>query len=149
LENHRGHADPDCNPADVRFGPLPDPDEYENEREVHLLVCCGMERPRKKGTNILVKATGDFLTIHDFLSVVHPYLMARRDDILAALGEQRFQDHPAPAHTTLMVSWVRPKDLTVRDEAEWLQLHAKPKKIKSTVSQAASEAFRQRLAARS
>lgn len=90
MENHEGHTDPagTYDPAQVLYGPLVDADEYEKrDGDKHLLLCCGMERRRGKKTDVVVKATGNFVTIHDFISVVHPYLMARRDEDLEAMDE--------------------------------------------------------------
>lgn len=80
-----------------------------------------MTRPRGKKTQVVAKATGDFVTIHDFLSVVHPYLMARRDEILVAMDEDpgRLRG-PFPPETKLMADWRSPKTVEVSDEAEWL-----------------------------
>lgn len=118
------HTEPDgiYDPAEILYGPFPDEDEDEkSDGEEHLLVCCGMTRPRGKKTKVVVKATGDFVTIHDFLSVVHPYLMARRDEILVAMGEDpgRLRG-PFPPETKLMVDWRSPSIVDVSDEAEWL-----------------------------
>lgn len=153
LENHRDHADPGCNNDQVRFGSLPDPDEYEREREVHLLMCCGTERPRNKGTKLLVQATGDFLTVHDFLSTVHPYLMARRDDIMAALEEKWFGIRQLPRSADpnkLLVTWGTPDSLTVMKESEWLRIYGKRIKLselESTgMSPAAAESLRAAIA---
>lgn len=48
--------------------------------------CCASKRPWERGTELLVKATSAFVTVHDSVSVVHPYLMARRDDIIDSMN---------------------------------------------------------------
>ena len=126
MENHEGHSEPDeiCDPAMLLYGPLPDADEYEKMAgDKHLLVCCRMKRPRGKETQLVVKAAGNFVTIHDFISVVHPYLMARRDEILEAMNEDpgRF-GKPFLPETKLMVDWDNPKAVDVSHEARWLAL---------------------------
>ncbi|RKU49675.1 hypothetical protein DL546_009789 [Coniochaeta pulveracea] len=136
METHRQHAEPDVqyDPAQVLFGPLPDPqDEYERASgDKNLLRCCGQNRPRGKGTNHLVirPRSGNYLTIHDFVSTVHPYLLSRRDDILAALGNKMGREHPDPPDTKLMVVWCgrEPNALTVDNEKEWLGIFGKRKK---------------------
>lgn len=54
----------------------------------HLLMCCGEKRPRGKAVSVAVKpaASHGFVTIHDYLSAVHPWLMSLREDILGAIG---------------------------------------------------------------
>lgn len=88
MEGHEHHTEPDQthDPADVLYEPCPPSEAYP---EGSMLVrCCGEDRPHDKGTGIVVKGTGDggFVTIHDFLSVVHPYLMSRRDEVLEAMA---------------------------------------------------------------
>lgn len=131
LERHeKSVIEGDFDPAKARFGPLPETgySSYEKETGRYLEACCGTERPVNKGTKLLVKATGDFLTIHDFLSVVHPYLMARRGDIVATMREEQYRTTPVPAETELFVSltYSNPHFLLVSDEAEWLKEHEKP-----------------------
>ena len=48
--------------------------------------------------------SGDFVTVHDFVIAVHPWLMGLRSDILGALGTLNGHDVPLPAETELMVS---------------------------------------------
>lgn len=53
-----------------------------------LLACntCGEERPVDKNATITVTpATGDFVTVHDYVSTVQPWLMQLRGDIEKAL----------------------------------------------------------------
>jgi hypothetical protein len=68
------------------------------------LRCCGCDRPRKKKVSLLVEASGydGILTIHDFVSTVHPWLMGLRGEILQAAGDLQYlvplntgqQDYP-------------------------------------------------------
>ncbi|KAK4102272.1 hypothetical protein N658DRAFT_409271, partial [Parathielavia hyrcaniae] len=85
MEIHRDHTDPDAtyDPAEDLYGSLPGMDGNE-----HLILCCGEKRPWGRQTQGLVvkAATGHFVTIHDFISTVHPYLMARRGDILETMN---------------------------------------------------------------
>jgi hypothetical protein len=78
----------------VRWGELPDYDEEEDEEGEgdgaaggHLLTCCGEERPRGKAVSVMVEAAAShgFVTVHDYVSTVHPWLMSMREDILAAI----------------------------------------------------------------
>ena len=85
------------------------------------------ERPRDKEARLEVKAApGEFLTVHDYVSAVHPWLMGLREDILAALGLEAAQDEPLPADTKLMVAYWDPRDMTVVDEEEWVKRFTEP-----------------------
>ena len=92
----------------VLFSELPDKSDSDREGdwepEQYLLRCCGGDRPRKKKKYLLLEASRNdgVLTIHDYLSVVHPRLMDLREDILQAAGD--LLDYiPLPADTRLMV----------------------------------------------
>lgn len=127
---HHAHSDVSdvYDPAVVLWGPLPDPegeDEMADADEPHLLVCCRTRRPRRKGVDMLVTATGDYVTIHDMLTKLHPYLLTRRADILEAMGQDQARDDwngPVPADTKLMAYWQDARNLTVTDEANWLRV---------------------------
>ena len=132
MEVHENHTDPDelYDPADVLYGPMPTVDETKRiESDSYLLKCCGSKRPWDKGTTgLVVKATSDsgFVTIYDFIVTVHPYLMARRSDIIEAInidparGGKRFGPE-----TKLMVGWHRANDISVTDEADWMDRHTR------------------------
>lgn len=96
---------------------------------MQLLRCCGLERPWERGkTELVIQATGGsgFVTIHDFISAVHPYLMARRGDILKAInvdpanGGKQFGPE-----TGLMVEWQCATTINVRDEPYWINCHTR------------------------
>jgi hypothetical protein len=116
------HAEPaPHNTSDVRFGQLPDYDpDFDKEWEPHLLRCCGCDRPRKKKVSLLVKALGDdgILTIHDFVSTVHPWPMGLRGEILQAAGDLQYLV-PLPGNTKLLVDYPGPQDMVIMDEKEW------------------------------
>lgn len=136
LQAHDGHhmameQDPRCGDdnAEFRFGDLPDSDGVNDrgmiwdnpdmEGPYHLLRCCGTDRPRGKNATLLVKATGQFLTIHNYVSAVHPWLMGLREDILRAMGDAQ-ESEPLPANTKLLVCWPGPQELDVMEEKEWV-----------------------------
>lgn len=52
---------------------------------------------------VVAPVAGDFVTVHDYLSTVHPWLLSKRDDILTAMG--LFDDEPLPRETRLMVGY--------------------------------------------
>jgi hypothetical protein len=112
-EIHEGHAEPDEDwdwGPDVCFGPLPDydPEEDGPQRPDVLLRCCGQDRPRKKGhLRLTVEAAGDFLTVHEYVSAVHPWLMSMVDDIREAYELM----YASPPETTLLVDFTTPNYL--------------------------------------
>ena len=68
---------------------------------MHLLKCCGIDRPRGKAAKLVVKPDAssgrNFVTIHDCVSAVHPWLMERREDILGAEGLVENDEEPLPS----------------------------------------------------
>ncbi|KAK5659395.1 hypothetical protein OQA88_1488 [Cercophora sp. LCS_1] len=138
MENHDQHTDPDgtYDPADVLYGPLPDADKYEKEdAENHLLICCGLKRPRGKKVQLKVEAgTEGFVTIRDFASVVHRYLMGRRAEIIEAMNEDPGRaGKPFSSGTRLMVGWNAPNYVDVHGEDEWRRWRFKFKTIRTVV----------------
>ena len=105
-----------------KLDPLPNYDPREDEEgPEHLLKCCGTKRPRGKAHILVVKPTvsgNNFITIHDYLSAVHPWLMSLREDILWAKGLA--DDAPLPVNTILMVDLVSPAMLMISKAAEWI-----------------------------
>jgi hypothetical protein len=146
LEFHRNchHPDEDGEyPDEFLFGDLPDydseSDEEDEEDKGHLLRCCRGDRPRKKGETLLVKATGAFLTIHDYLSVVHPWLQRRREDILGAEGDL-MKNEPLTASTKLMISYGLPDQVNFNTEEDWREgMSREPLKIDLTDRRSAFE----------
>ncbi|KAK3946242.1 hypothetical protein QBC46DRAFT_444392 [Diplogelasinospora grovesii] len=130
LEIHQGHAEPGDHNDDswVRFEELPpgfNPDEDEEDAEWPvLLMCCGKERPRDfTAVTLTVNAKQDmgFVTVHDYVSTVHPWLVSLREDLLRAMGDL-LDGIPLPADTKLMVFYAGPKSLTVLEEKDWFRM---------------------------
>ncbi|KAF2271268.1 uncharacterized protein EI97DRAFT_364717, partial [Westerdykella ornata] len=131
MEVHGEHDDPgedgigEC--GNAVFGPLddydPDSDGEGLSKFVHLLRCCGADRPRKKKASLVVKASGEYLTIHDYVVAVHPWLLRLRDDILAASGDL-LDSKPLPADTKLVV-WYGLAEVDVLEDKEWRTMKAK------------------------
>lgn len=108
CEAHWDHSEPDGgegNGEGVKWGTLEHNDEDDGtevdedvEDKVQLLRCCGMARPRGKNLSVVVKPAVDrekgFVTVHDYLTVVHPWLMGLREEILAAMGTLNMEDEP-------------------------------------------------------
>lgn len=70
---------------------------------MQLLMCCDEIRPHGKDVKLVVKpATGGegFVTVHDYVSALHPWLMNMREDIVKAKG---VLDQPVLLVTELFV----------------------------------------------
>jgi hypothetical protein len=120
---HRNHSEPDSynESEDLQYGDLPDYDPEKDEDPPHLLVCCGTDRPRNKSGGVLVTASQSgpgFVTVHDYITTVHPWLMRNRDDILDAMD--RREDLPDPEDMDLVVDAVFPTWLRIREKSEWV-----------------------------
>ena len=124
MASYRKETDPDVSygpGSGVRYGALDDYDpDWDSDRSVHLLECCGQPRPRKKRSKITVKpaASGSgFVTVHDYLSTVHPWLMGLRGDIQNArsVGEDE------PPSTDIMVNFNTLYSLMMSDKATWIK----------------------------
>jgi hypothetical protein len=88
---------------------LPDYDPEKDEDPLHLLVCCGTDRPRNKLGGVLVMASQSgpgFVTVYDYITTVYPWLMRNRDDILDAMD--RWEDLPDPEDIDLVVDAIFP-----------------------------------------
>ncbi|KAF1994725.1 hypothetical protein P154DRAFT_624479 [Amniculicola lignicola CBS 123094] len=162
MEMHGEHGDPrdasgEC--ANAVFGQLDDYDpnsddegfsvgRSDNEEEeglhgekrfLHLLQCCGADRPRKKKASLVVAASGKYLTIHDYIVAVHPWLLRLRDDTLAASGDI-MDNKPLPADTKLVV-WGGPAEVSILEDEEWRNMKAKRPPMKESKLGAASNSL--------
>lgn len=109
--------------AMVRWGELPDydADVDGDDGPPFLLACCGTERPRGRAAGEIVVrpssssstldsswgAKGErnesesFVTVLDYVSTVHPWLLGQRADLLGALG--LWDDEPLLVDTTRLM----------------------------------------------
>lgn len=116
---HHDHSEVGYESRGVKYGVLEDydPDE-DSEREEHLLMCCGEARPRKKaGIVVTAAASGKgFVTVHDYLSTIHPWLMTLREDIVKAgnVWDDGFG-------TEFLVNYNRLDCLMMDEKAAWIQ----------------------------
>lgn len=123
IDFHRNHSEPHSynESEDLQYGDLPDYDPEKDEDPPHLLVCCGTDRPRNKSGGVLVTASQSgpgFVTVHDYITTVHLWLMRNRDDILDAMD--RAEDLPNPEDMDLVVDAVFPPWLRIREKSEWV-----------------------------
>ncbi|KFY06594.1 hypothetical protein V492_07934 [Pseudogymnoascus sp. VKM F-4246] len=106
----------------AKYGDLPSFDPEKDEDPPHLLKCCNTERPRHKDGRVLVmpSASGKgFVTMHDYVTTVHPWLMSNRRDILDAMN--CFEQMPNAEHMDLMVKLIRVDNLKIEEKSEWVR----------------------------
>ncbi|KAF6808592.1 hypothetical protein CSOJ01_07447 [Colletotrichum sojae] len=92
LEMHEGHSEPDMPDAfpDAKWGKLSGEDD-EDDDEPQLLHCCEQDRPRGKNAKLTIMPSkpwdgrdGGFVTVHDYVSALNPWLVRLRGDVLGA-----------------------------------------------------------------
>lgn len=131
-ESQRPHGSRrNTRPAEVLYGPLPDADQHAKmDRDEHLVVCCGMKRPRGIKTNMAVKATSDGrLRHHPRLCLGHASIQdgqARRDS--QGHGGGPWSDRPVLPETKLIVDWRSPKTVEVADVADEARMAPLPQR---------------------
>ncbi|KAL2194156.1 hypothetical protein P885DRAFT_11069, partial [Corynascus similis CBS 632.67] len=105
-----------------RLGPRPDDESFDPC--MYLVESCGQKRPWAYDTYLQIAAQGEFLTVHEYVSAVHPWLMAMRDTILNALG--KMAGNPKwPPETKLAVLNLWPDSLHIGYEDMWACWHKK------------------------
>ncbi|KAJ0322264.1 hypothetical protein COL5a_008873 [Colletotrichum fioriniae] len=82
------------------------------------------DRPRAKDVQLEVTTVGTFLTIHEYVSAVHPWLMGMRERILDALGKLKLEA-PWPPETKLAVHMFG-GPIHIGAEDGWAKRHRKP-----------------------
>ena len=112
----------DLVPVGTDFGEDEDFDEdfdEEDDGPQSGLQSCYKDVPRDNRATLVVRATGAFITVHDYVSVVHPWLMNLREKILQASGDL-LDNIPLPPDTRLMVqAFPSPDCVTTVEEEEW------------------------------
>ncbi|RDW73470.1 hypothetical protein BP6252_07377 [Coleophoma cylindrospora] len=114
FEDHRCHSDPPDADTPIELAGsgngvwqvkadwnLEVDDEWN---KYDLFKCCGEMPPRDKNASLAVLPAKDgqgFVTLHDYLAAVHPWLMSLRGDIIGALTTA--YDNPIEPDTLLKV----------------------------------------------
>jgi hypothetical protein len=63
-----------------------DDEDDDDEEDDFPSECCEEQRPRPQDKTLVVRASGDFITVHDYVSAVHPWLTRKYDDLSGALA---------------------------------------------------------------
>ncbi|WYZ35417.1 hypothetical protein EsH8_X_000064 [Colletotrichum jinshuiense] len=111
-------------------------------------------RPWAKDVELEVTTSGAFLTIHEYVSAVHPWLMGMRERLLDALGKIDGKAVPWPSETKLAVLQFGRGPLNIGTEDEWAYWHRKPNlepRVERTMAERmeASQRVMERMLARS
>lgn len=83
-----------------------------------------MQRPRSKDAKFQIKAAGAFLTVHDYVSQIHTWLMDMRERLLEALGRLDRRNAPWALETKLLVD--NTKLLIIKEEKDLAFWRANP-----------------------
>lgn len=121
LDGHEPRADPDSD--DCVFGRLGadgpgGAEDDDGDGEVELLRCCGTDLPREIPPLLVEAAQGPYVTVHDYVIAVHPWLLGLRGNILWALNDIT-EDKPLPDETDLAVTMYGADSLKIMKESEW------------------------------
>ena len=128
YERHCQHSDPDGDYGpDFQWQAFPDWDPEVDEGEMQLVKCCGELRPRNKRVSLTVTPARDgqgFVTLHDYLSAVHPWLMSLRGEMIAVLGA--VYDTPLEPGTQLSINSNALDALTIETELNMFPAQSGP-----------------------
>lgn len=102
-----GHLYPEWGVAS--YGYTKDDGDADDDLEnIGVIACCGIPRPIDKDATIVVVPAnkdgpdGGYVTVHDFVTTVHPWAMSLRGEVLQAMGEGDGNPDPKLADTGLM-----------------------------------------------
>ncbi|KAK4207872.1 LysM domain-protein [Rhypophila decipiens] len=137
VEWHREHSEA---AEYVTYGELDDdirpyanePDEdgdWEKDSDTEFLIrCCGTDRPvRKRGQRIVITPSvgKDFVTVRDYVSAVHTWLMSLRDDLLLSKTVAR----PVPYGRPEVFEWMVDRGmghLRLEEKRDWVAARSPP-----------------------
>ena len=136
LDMHEGHSEPDAPPGafpEAKWGTLSDDGCDEDDKLVsdddgpQLLRCCKQDRPHGKNAKLTIKPSkawdgrdGGFVTVHDYVSALHPWVVRLRGDILGAMGTADGLDEPLGDEMDLVVSCGALHRLRMEPRTSWI-----------------------------
>ena len=106
-EAHR-HADPDFD-----FCIYGEEDENGTRK---LLRCCGEDRPQEHIPLVVTAATQPFVTIHDYITTIHPWIFSLREEILVA-SLNRPEDN-----SKLVLNYNGLSSVAISSEEDWTSM---------------------------
>ena len=104
--------------------------DEDGDVEPALLRCCGEDRPKRHVPLVItapLSSGRQHVTVHDYVSALHLWLMAQRDAILAA--KDVWEDRPLPVDTKLAVNYHGPGHLMIDELDDWLMRMRGPRHI--------------------
>ncbi|KAK8128692.1 hypothetical protein PG984_009800 [Apiospora sp. TS-2023a] len=111
-------------PADYEGDERRDESGLDSDEEDYgeLLRCCGEDRPTKKWKLTVTpssnSAAGGFVTVHDYVSAVHPWLMSLRAEI--AKADNVWDGNPPEYYDKIFVEHQVPDCLMTTNEAPYV-----------------------------
>ena len=133
LTVHEKHTERDAPPGafpHAKWGKLSggggDEDD-EDDDDDELLRCCDQDRPLGKNATLTIKPSkawdgrdGGFVTVHDYVSALHPWLVRLRGDILGAMGTRDGLDEPLGDEMDLVVNCGALHSLGMEPRTSWI-----------------------------
>ncbi|KAL7957134.1 hypothetical protein V8C34DRAFT_325504 [Trichoderma compactum] len=122
--------------------------DWEEDSDTEFLIrCCGDDRTlRERGLKIKVtpSAGNNFVTVHAYVSVVHPWLMGLRGDIIRVKAVARPMPYlESGDNIEWMVSNLTAPQHEIMTKEFWVEMHRPPRPM-----DAATSKFLQRIGAR-
>ncbi|KAK2033271.1 hypothetical protein LX32DRAFT_102705 [Colletotrichum zoysiae] len=133
LERHERHADP--SDKDNIFGELDrelywgseEEEEYDDDDDddegPQLLRCCNTDRPRRAPRLVVKPSSAEkgYVTVRDYISAVHPWLLGLRKDIVQA---DNVWDEKKPVDYERLAVCYEPNLLMIMDEERYVSMMA-------------------------
>ncbi|KAK7990908.1 hypothetical protein PG990_015188 [Apiospora arundinis] len=120
---HEDHRSPDQvrGPPPADYEPK-NPELFSKRRDedkVLLLRCCGEDRPTRRPKLTVVPSDADagFVTVHDYVSAVHPWLVGLRNTI--ARADNVYASNLPEYYDRMMVDHMEPAYLLTNDEGQY------------------------------
>ncbi|KAK1847554.1 hypothetical protein CCHR01_09833 [Colletotrichum chrysophilum] len=115
------HASPDDDDDDCVYGELLDELLHESEcsssegdddsNEGELLRCCATDRPKRALLLVIETSNTEYITIYDYVSALHLWLMGTRQDITRA--DNMIGDRKPEEYEHLVVDITNPQYLSI------------------------------------
>ncbi|KAF4847016.1 hypothetical protein CGCSCA4_v005810 [Colletotrichum siamense] len=93
-------------------------EEGDNGREGELLRCCDTDRPKQALPLVIEASNMEYISIHDYESALHPWLMGLRQEITRA--DNMLGDRKPEEYEHLEVDTTNPQNLSIMDEKRFL-----------------------------
>ncbi|KAK0103222.1 hypothetical protein ONS95_005256 [Cadophora gregata] len=71
---------------------------------------------------VVTASNGRYVTVHDYVTAVHPWLMEQREQILKARKVVEDDEYEAVGNERLLVQMNKPAEICAEDEDEWKEM---------------------------